>query len=105
MICSKEAERQGYCVIKIFKEAFTGKDESREQWKELVKLCKKYGGFIDAVFIKDLDRFNRGGTVSHLTLKAQIAKYGVELKDVTGLIQKEKNSLELKCTLLSRPKC
>lgn len=93
-ICRLEAQKEGYYILKVFIEPYTGRKVERPMWKQLINYCRHLSGIIQRVYILDLDRFNRAGAEYHIYLKRQLSKFGVELKDVRGIIQKEKNTLE-----------
>lgn len=93
-LCNLEAEKDGYYILKSFKESYTGTSTDRLVWKDLLKFCDHFSAHIDRVYILDLDRFNRGGAETYMTLRNQLSKLGIELKDTRGVIQKERNTLE-----------
>ena len=92
--CRLEAEKKWYHVIEVFSEPYTWAETNRPMWNELIKFCKRFNKFIDSVFIRDLDRFNRDWAESHIKLKNQLKKIWIKLKDVPWIIQWDKNSLE-----------
>ncbi len=93
-VCRLSAERQGYYVIRVFYESYTGTKIDRPVWHQLLTFCKQLEGFIHAVFVRDLDRFNRDGVTPYQTLKGQLAQYSVSLKDVPGIVQPPQNALD-----------
>ena len=46
------------------------------------------------VFIKQIDRFTRGGAEFYIQMKRDLTKLGVDLIDTAGIIQEKRNSLE-----------
>ncbi len=62
---------------------------------EALEWCKKSDKRIKYFFIKSIDRFTRGGSTMYGILKAQLAKYGIQLVDTYGIISQQKvNTLE-----------
>ncbi len=81
--------------IKVFREIYSGKlDSSRPDFEEMLAFCERYKEFIDIVFFLDIDRFTRAGGVEYGLLKRKLKKWGIELVDASGVIQREKNMLK-----------
>lgn len=61
-----------------------------------IDYCREHEEDIKYCFITYIDRFTRAGSYYYQNLKSQLAKYGVYLVDVAGVISVEsKNSLDL----------
>jgi len=92
-ICCDLSKQRGYKVVKLFKEPYSGRKDDRPVLESLFDYLKKHPGKIDAVFIRDIDRFTRGGAYSYNDYKRRLTKFGVEIIDTTGIIQPVQNTL------------
>lgn len=93
-ICRGIAVSRHLEVLDIFSEPFSGRKDSRPAFDEMMKFLKKHSNDVSYVIVRMIDRFTRGGSLSYEAIKADMAKYGVELIDSTGVIQPSKNTLE-----------
>ena len=94
----KEYCRQkGYTLFpqnKVFEEPFSGKFTSRPIYNEIISLIKKNPNKIKFFVIRLISRMTRGEVANYYEMKAQLKSYGVQLRDVGGIIQEEKNHFE-----------
>ncbi len=96
-LCRGIAERKNARVVPeniIWAEPFSGSKESRPIFDQMMNFIKNSQIPIHYLIFRDIDRLTRGGASSYQNIKSQLAKYGVELVDGTGLIQSNVNSLE-----------
>ncbi|MBU4360618.1 recombinase family protein [Patescibacteria group bacterium] len=91
-ICRSVAEKQNLEVVKIFREAFSGRKDYRPVYNEMIEFIKKSFG-INKLIIRTLDRFTRDGSFSYEHLKKELEDLGVSLIDSVGIIQPAQNSL------------
>lgn len=81
--------------IKVIREIYSGKLESmRPDFEEMLVFAEKHKDSVERVFFLDIDRFTRAGGVEYGLLKRKLKSWGIELVDVSGVIQKEKNMLK-----------
>ncbi len=81
--CVKEAHRQGFEIVEIFREeGVSAKDLNRPQMIRLFEYCRKYKGKISTLFIYKIDRISRN-TLDFLSLKKRLAGYGIRVIPVT----------------------
>jgi hypothetical protein len=91
------ASTKGWDILpngKVWREGFSGRKEVRLAWNEIIDHLKKNPGEVQYYLFKSIDRFTRGGTLPYLMMQKELAKYGVQMVDVNGLIQPAKNTLE-----------
>lgn len=88
------AEARGWNILKEFRESYSGRKNVRPVWDEIIAYIKNNPGKIKYYLTKGIDRFTRGGALPYETMKGELAKYGVEMVDVAGLIQAKQNTLE-----------
>ncbi len=91
------AERSGWIVAEVFKKPHSGTTKERQDFEEVKmyirsrihtdKPIKKY-------IIKCIDRATRAGYVVYERMKRELAELGVQMCDVYGIIQPERNTLE-----------
>jgi len=78
----------------ILEEQFSGKVGIRPLYEHALKLIKKNPGKIKYFIVKVIDRFSRAGSMEYQLMKADLARLGVELRDIGGVIQPKVNSLD-----------
>lgn len=85
--CEQFCEQRGWDIVKVFvEEGESAKTANRKKLLELLDFCAKNKGKVDFLIVHKLDRFSRN-TADHLAIKAQLAKYGVQLVSVTEPIK------------------
>lgn len=94
-ICIKKAINHGYkeAEIKVFGGADSGRKDDRDTLKEMFSYIENHPSQIEAVFIREIDRFSRGGSSSYNNLKSRLIKNNIQLIDSTGIIQFTQNTL------------
>ncbi len=88
------AARNGWNVLKVFREPFSGKKGARAKIDEILLYIKKSSVPVNYYVFKSIDRFTRAGVPEYLHLKNQIETLGVEAVDSYGVIQPMQNTLE-----------
>lgn len=88
------AERHGWELVKVFPESFSGWKTGREVFNHILAYLDAHPGDIRYYIFKSIDRFTRGGTESYDSMKGELTKRGVQMVDITGMIQPTKNTLE-----------
>ncbi len=78
----------------VFKSTISGRKLDRGDFEEIFDLLKKNPGVVKFYIFRSIDRFTRAGTGEYERLKAEFAKYGVQMLDTNGVIQPSKNTLE-----------
>ncbi len=91
-LCRSTAEMSGFEIIEIFSETCTGTMTKRPALSLLLEFCKNNS--VDAVFVSAIDRISRGGVTPYYEIKGSLEGLGVEVRDVHGIIQKQRNTLE-----------
>src|SRR5437868_4886173 len=77
--CREFAERSGYKVLEVFREeGVSAKTADRKEIMSLLNYCRTHKGEVDALIVWKVDRFARRAE-DHLTLKALLVKFGVQL--------------------------
>ena len=94
--CRLHAKKLNFNVIDLFTEHHTATKEGDSFLDEVVKKIKEQplknrGSFF---IIKSIDRFCRAGTSEYSKLKSDLEELGVNLIDVSGIIQPKINTLE-----------
>lgn len=77
----------------VLKEIYTGKTQERPVYQAILKFCREHRGEVKYVVIKVINRATRGGGFDYLKMKDELAKLGVELRDVNGVIRPSVNTL------------
>lgn len=81
--CKREAERQGYDLVKIYREeGVSAKTLNRPELLTLLEDCRKNQKEISTVFIYKFDRISRE-TYDFLAIKKKLAQYGIRIISVT----------------------
>ncbi len=81
--CVKEAERQGFELVEIYREeGVSAKTTNRPQLIKLLEDCRKNKEKISEVFIYKIDRISRD-TFDFLAIKKRLAEYGIRIVSVT----------------------
>ena len=91
--CIRKAIADGFKIIKFFEESYSGRKDFRPVVDEIFEYLDQHPGKIKRFYISDIDRLTRGGSFSYAALKKRLQGYGVELIDVTGIIQRHVNTL------------
>lgn len=75
----------------VYKEPFTGANINRPIYKEIISLLKNNGKGLNIKYFVfwDFDRLTRAGTIDYDQIWEDVRKYGVSLRDTTGIIQDE----------------
>ena len=81
--CLREAERQGYEIVQIYREeGVSAKTLNRPQLLRLLEDCRKDKNNISAIFIYKIDRISRD-TYDFLAIKKRLSEYGIRIISVT----------------------
>lgn len=94
----KLATDVGIKIEKIFKTTVSGDSEERAAMAEVLgyideRINRKERRITD-YFIYDIERFTRGGHAMYEGMKKELQKRGVRMRDVAGVIQPDKNTME-----------
>ena len=92
-VCRTYAERNCYQVAAVFREPYTGRKNDRPFLDQMFTRIEN-GERVDAVIIRLIERFTRGGSPLYTELKQRVQARGVDLIDTAGVIQPRKNALE-----------
>jgi len=85
-ICREYCERQGWKVIKVFREeGESAKTADRHQLLQLIEYCHKNKGLVDILLVYKFDRFSRQ-SADHHAVKATLLKLGVKLCSATEVV-------------------
>ncbi|MDB4984656.1 MAG: hypothetical protein JWM20_835 [Patescibacteria group bacterium] len=90
-------DRNGYTLFpdnKVFEEPFSGKTKSRPVYNEIIQILKDNPGKVKFLIIRIISRMTRGKVDNYYEIKSELLKHGTELRDVTGIIQAEKNHFD-----------
>lgn len=88
------ADQHGIQIAKIYKEPYSGREKERPVLNQVFADIESNKQKVDYVIIPDIDRFTRGGSYWYESFKNRLLKCGVELLDVSGVIQPTRNTLE-----------
>lgn len=96
-ICRGISEKLNAKVIpndKAWKESFSGRENSRPVFDEMMKFIRNNKDEIDYFIVRDIDRLTRGGSAEYTKIKGELDKLKIELVDSCGTIQPLKNTLD-----------
>lgn len=88
----RAADRDGVEIVEFFIEHYSGRKTDRVVIDDMLAFLDENPG-IKWLYINEINRFSRGGGDIYLNLKNELTKRGVEIKDVSGVIQKSVNTL------------
>jgi len=95
-VCRNFTERMGWNVLRVFSKVYSGRDEERADFEDILAYIKKTqekGISVDYYVPKSIDRMTRDGTVTFEEMKGRLTHMGVQLADAYGVIQPEQNTL------------
>ena len=95
--CMQLAEKNGWKVDKVLRKPHSATTTERDDFDDACEYIKKRraeGINITKYICKAIDRFTRMGTGEYINLKNKLETIGVDLVDVSGIIQAKRNSLE-----------
>ena len=93
--CTVEARRRGFKVIvPAFKEPFTGRTESRPVFDNMLSYLISNQNKVGYLIFSEIGRASRGGNEGYTGFDNAIRNLGLEIIDVFGIIQPEKNLME-----------
>lgn len=96
-ICVNYAKTRGWNVLKIYAKAHSGRKDERADFdlivSEIIAMQRK-GVVVNYYLTKSIDRFTRNGLVTYDQMKSVLMNIGVQLVDVHGIIQPDRNTLE-----------
>ncbi len=78
----------------VWSTAISGRKTDRDDFMEIIAYIKSHPGFVDNYVFKSIDRATRAGTGEYTSMKNELSKYGVQMVDYNGVIQKSINTLE-----------
>lgn len=90
-------KEKGYTLFpnnKVFREPYSGKGTSRPEYNEIIEILKKNPNKASFFVIRLISRMTRGQIEGYYGMKKQLREFGVQLRDVTNIIQPETNSFE-----------
>ena len=96
MLCRRLQKNRKWNLFQnaVFKEPFSGRKNHRPVYDEMIEFIKRNPGKIDFLIVKMIDRLSRDGALQYELMKKELAELGVELVDVSGVIQPTQNALE-----------
>ena len=97
VVCSGFSIQQNWEINEIYSKAYSGRKEEREDFELIISdLVKKQKAGIKIKYyvIKSIDRFTRNGEVTYKEMKQRLTALGIQLVDVYGTIQAERNTLD-----------
>ena len=93
--CIREAKRRGLKIIApVFKEPFTGRTESRPVFDDMLAYLIGNQKKVGYLIFYEIGRASRGGNDGYTGFDKAIRNLGIEIVDVFGIIQPEKNLME-----------
>lgn len=92
--CRRFAQRRKLTVDAVFREPYSGRNDRRPELKRLFAYLDDSPGQVDAVIIRVIDRFSRGGAYFYESLKQRLQERSIELLDTADVIQPVQNALE-----------
>ena len=92
-ICAEYAKRRGQEVLKVFRDHFSGRKESRPILEEMIVFAEKHKDQIDSLIFRNIDRITRGGAAPYEVIKSKFEKLGIRIVDSMGIIQESQNTL------------
>ncbi len=96
-VTKNEAIRRGINPTNFYGDTISGSSITRDGYDQMFFDLKKANSKIQTIFyviIKCIDRYTRGGAEFYIMMTNDLKKLNVQLIDVAGIIQEEKNSLE-----------
>lgn len=84
---------RGWNLVKVFPESYSGWKAGRETFTEILAYIDAHPGEIQFYVFKSIDRFTRGGTSSYDPMKRELTRRGVQMVDMTGMIQPSINTI------------
>ena len=90
-------ETRGWKIVpnsKVWSTPISGRKLDRSDFEEILDYIKSHPGQVDHYIFKSIDRFTRAGSGEYEKMRDRLADHGVEMMDVTGIIQPSRNSLE-----------
>ncbi len=88
------AKQNGWILKgEVRKETYTGMTQFRPVYQSILQYIRDNPKQIDFVVIKVIDRMTRAGSREYLEMKEELARLGVGLRDVGGVIRPSVNSL------------
>ncbi|MDB5204925.1 MAG: hydrolase, partial [Candidatus Taylorbacteria bacterium] len=79
---------------KVWSATISGRKTDSEYFNEILEYIKANPGYIDFYLFKAIDRFTRAGTPEYDRMKKILTALGVQMVDLQGVIQPERNMLE-----------
>ncbi len=93
--CLREARRRGFSLVTpAFKEPYTGRTESRPVFDEMLAYLISNQKKVGYLLFLEIGRASRGGDDGYTGFDKAIRNLGIEIIDVYGIIQPEKNLME-----------
>ncbi|MFA5745208.1 MAG: recombinase family protein, partial [Candidatus Paceibacterota bacterium] len=94
-IVRAHAERNGWNMVKLWHENYSGRKDSRPVFNEILSYIDSHPEHrIEYYVFRTIDRFTRGGTGMYDQMRKELLKRGVSMIDTSGMIQPTKNTLE-----------
>lgn len=94
MLGRKLAEKQGWKVIKVYRQPHSATTTERDDIEEIEEFIKSTEIKVHHIIFKCIDRFTREGSSEYERRKVRLEKLGVQVWDTQGIIQPKKNTLE-----------
>lgn len=88
------ADRNGWTVLRVFNEPYSGRKQGRPMIDDILAFVKKSATPVHYYIFKGIDRFTRAGVVEYERLKTRLETVGVTAVDSYGLIQPKRNTLD-----------
>jgi len=80
--------------IKVFREKHSGRKHTRPLFETILKFSKQYRHSLKYGCFTNIDRFTRAGGEFYAQAKRKLKALGIQLVDVEGIIQPERNFLQ-----------
>lgn len=96
-LIKKDVASLGWRLVpdgRVLQEPFTGTTDDRPAYREAIRFIKSHPGKVAYFVVRSIDRFTREGSLQYQQMKAELAGLGVELRDISRVIQPTINSLE-----------
>ncbi len=81
-------------VHRVWRTTVSGSIEDRENFADILKDIEAQKGRVVYYVCYSIERFTRSGPSTYETMKKELHKRGVQMRDVEGVIQPDKNSME-----------
>lgn len=78
----------------VWNVTISGSKETRDSFEEILEYIESKKGRVKYYICYSIERFTRAGPSVYETMKNELRRRGVDIRDVEGVIQPDKNSME-----------